>query len=143
MKPSMKWVLTTLAFAVVSMALTQVVWPSDSADGPPSGLLPLFIVIGVLEWLAFGFGMAFLIFGAPLLAKLGQSRGLTTAAYVSTGWLLVSWWPHSNLHRVNGADNWGGLLAIEYGFHATLIAAGVVLAYFLFRTMSALVDAKA
>ncbi|HEV8224498.1 MAG TPA: hypothetical protein VGP74_04510, partial [Rubrobacteraceae bacterium] len=45
-------------------------------------------------------------------------------------WFLVSWWPHDNLHIHNGEDL-QGLLYIEYGFHVTLMLAGIVLAYSL------------
>ena len=47
--------------------------------------------------------------------------------YLCIGWLLVSWWPHDNLHIHTGSLQ--GLLYIEYGFHMTLILSGLVLAY--------------
>jgi hypothetical protein len=43
---------------------------------------------------------------------------------------MVSWWPHDYLHIHNGNDL-QGLLYIEYGFHLTLMLAGIVLAYSL------------
>jgi hypothetical protein len=42
--------------------------------------------------------------------------------------LLFSWWPHDSLHIANGT-NMSGLLAIEYGFHVTVMAAGAILVY--------------
>jgi hypothetical protein len=50
------------------------------------------------------------------------------AMYLCIGWLMVSWWPHDNLHIHNG-DNLQGLLYIEYGFHMTLMISAIVLAY--------------
>jgi hypothetical protein len=50
------------------------------------------------------------------------------ATYLSIGWLMVSWWPHLNLHRHNKADNLQGLLYIDYGFHVPLMIAAVILA---------------
>ena len=47
--------------------------------------------------------------------------------YLSIGYLMVSWWPHLNLHAFNGMDL-GGLLLIDYFFHLPLEVAGVVLA---------------
>ena len=38
--------------------------------------------------------------------------------------------PHDNMHIHNGTDM-QGLLYIEYGFHVTLMVAGLVLAYSL------------
>jgi hypothetical protein len=143
-KPWQKWALTTLGVAIVSFGLTRVLWPDPpDASGPPGGLLPLFIVLGVLESLAFGLGVSFLIFGGGLLARLRQSRALTVGAYLSTAWLLINWWPHDNLHRITGHGDWAGLAAIEYGFHVTLIAAGATLAVFLVSTMNALTRAQA
>lgn len=48
--------------------------------------------------------------------------------YLAIGWLIVSWWPHDNLHIHNGEDI-QGLLYIEYGFHVTLMISALVLAY--------------
>jgi hypothetical protein len=58
------------------------------------------------------------------------SRGLTWTAYLAIGWFLVNWWPHDSLHQHVGLEL-GGLLAIEYAFHVTLMIAGAALAYFL------------
>jgi hypothetical protein len=48
---------------------------------------------------------------------------------------MVSWWPHNNLHINNGMDM-QGLLYIEYGFHLTLMIAGIVLGYCFLSLMS-------
>ncbi len=47
--------------------------------------------------------------------------------YLSIGWLLISWWPHGHQHQHNG-DDMQGLLYKEYGFHATLMLAGLIVA---------------
>ena len=57
-----------------------------------------------------------------------NSKLMGWAMYLSIGWLLVSWWPHSHLHQVVGEDL-QELLYIEYGFHVTTIICAVVLAY--------------
>lgn len=75
-------------------------------------------------------GISFLIFCYPMVRALAPaSTALTRAAHISIAWLLFNWWPHDSLHIFNGM-NLGGLLAIEYGFHITLMIAGAVLAYF-------------
>jgi len=59
---------------------------------------------------------------------------VTLPAYLAIGWYLVNWWPHDNLHLVNGVYLWG-LLGIEYGFHFTLMVAAGVLAFFFYRVI--------
>ena len=54
--------------------------------------------------------------------------------YLSIGWLLVSWWPHDNLHMHVGEDP-QGLLLLTYGFHLTLLLAGLVLALSFLSTI--------
>src|SRR5437899_3335814 len=118
----------TLVVAAAAFVATLAIWPnSPGAPQPPPGLLPYFVALSIIECLAFGLGVAFIAFGGAMLARFDQGRRLTVAAYISTGWLLVNWWPHDNLHRVTGLE-WMGLLKIEYGFHVTLILAGAVLA---------------
>lgn len=141
MKMWIKVFLVTVALAVPEMALGRVIWPpAEGAHGPTAGQLPFFIVLSAIEALAFGLGVSFLIFGfGPLRRSLGGGA-LALAAYLSIGWLLVSWWPHDNLHQHIG-DDLQALLYIEYGFHVTLMAAGGVLAY-TFLTMLGSGDGK-
>jgi len=104
--------------------------PSAGSPTPTSAQLPLFILLNVAEGLAFGLGISFLIFGYPMVRAISPaSTGLTRAAHLSIAWLLINWWPHDSLHIHNGL-NLGGMLAIEYGFHTTLMIAGVIVAYF-------------
>lgn len=125
-----------LIFTAASFFTTFVIWPNPpGAPTPPADLAPLFAVVGLIESIAFGAGVAFLIFGGQLLARMGQGRPLTIATYLSIAWLLISWWPHDNLHRVVGL-NFGNLIKIEYGFHGTLILAGLIVAYFFLRVLS-------
>jgi hypothetical protein len=107
-------------------------WALHPENETPIGVqLPLFILLSVFEAFAAGIGIAFLILGYPLAeAAAPASKGLTRAAHLSTSWLLINWWLHDNLHIVNG-PRLNGLLAIEYGFHVTLMIAGVILAAFL------------
>jgi len=87
-------------------------------------------LLNVAESLAFGLGVAFLIFGYPLVRAISPaSELLTRLAHVSIAWLLLNWWPHDSLHIANG-HNIPGLIAIEYGFHITLMLAGVFLMLF-------------
>jgi len=131
MKPWVKVALVTALFAVPAMALGKVIWPPAAGGPEPSaGQFPFFILLAVFEALTFGLGVSFLLFGfAPLRRAVGTTWRVW-AIYLSVGWFLVSWWPHDNLHIHNGNDL-QGLLYIEYGFHVTLMLAGIVLAYSL------------
>ena len=56
--------------------------------------------------------------------------------FIATAWLLISWWPHDNMHKHNGMDL-AGLLRIDYLFHVSMMVAGAVLAYSLVRALQA------
>jgi hypothetical protein len=135
-----KWLVvgTTAVLTLISFGLTRVIWPdAPGTPQPPAGLLPFYIVVGLVESFAFGLGVAFLIFGGRMISTFGQGRGLTFLTYLSIGWLLINWWPHDNLHRVVRFD-FARLIWIEYGFHVTLIAAAACVAYFFVTTMRAM-----
>jgi hypothetical protein len=134
----LKWLIPTLPLAVIAFVLSPngplgTFWrPTHDAVMPTGFVLLLFILLNVAEVLAFGTGISFLIFGYPLVKNvLPQSKGLAFAAYLSIGWLLINWWPHDSLHLHNGLDT-HGLIGIEYGFHITLMIAGVILVLFFF-----------
>jgi hypothetical protein len=129
MKRWLKWWLVTLIVAAVAFALTPL-WPvAPTAPQPPGTVLPLFVALSLVESLSFGLGVAFLIFGRPLVDRMGGSPGLTTAAYVAIAFLLLNWWPHDNMHRMTNGD-WSRVVLVEYGFHLPLMIAGAVLAWF-------------
>ena len=131
-----KWVAVTLVLAVIAFLASPNgplggFWrPSPDFPQPTPGQLPWFVLLNVAESLTFGFGVAFLFFGYPLIQNvLPASKKLALAAHLSIAWLLFSWWPHDSLHVANGM-NLNGLLAIEYGFHVTLMVTGAILAFF-------------
>jgi hypothetical protein len=122
--------------AVAAMALGRVIWPDPAgAPTPSADLLPFFILISVIEAVGFGAGLAFAVVGLPVLRRLAQPRALTTATYVAIVFMLVSWWPHDNLHRVLSHADFAGLIRIEYAFHATSIAAAAIVGGFFLRTL--------
>ncbi len=126
-----KVIILTTVLAVITFSTGRQIWPPNPESPTPTpSQLPLFMILGVFESVSFGLGISFLLFGWPLVKKLtGASDLLTKLAFLSITWYLVNWWPHDNLHAHNGMDL-NGLLKIEYGFHVTMILAGVILAKF-------------
>jgi hypothetical protein len=104
--------------------------PVSLASPPTAMQEKLFMLLDVVEALAFGLGLAFVSFAWPAVKRVVPSTGCAAIMYVSTSWFLANWWIHDNFHMVVGF-NPGGLLAIEYGFHVTLMVAAAALAYSL------------
>ena len=124
------------AGTIIALALGRVIWPDPvGAPTPAQNLVPLFIVLSVLEALVFGAGLAFLVFGLAPLRRLGAGTALTWAAYLGIAFMLLSWWPHDNLHRVLGHGDFAGLARIEYLFHVPLMAGAAIVAVFFLRTL--------
>ena len=123
--------IVALVVAAGSFALSRVLWP-DLPDMPmPTGAqLPYLMGVGIFESLAFGVGVSFLIFGWNFLKGKSMMEWL---AFLSTAWLLVSWWPHDNLHRTTAMGDYWGLIRLEWGFHVTLVIAGAIVAWHLWK----------
>lgn len=134
-------VVVTLVSAMVTMALGQKIWTlPPGAAAPPAGLLPFFIMLELAGNVLFGLGVSFAVFGYGLLSQARQPLWLTYATYVSIAWLMLSWWPHGNLHRVTPTGAWLNLLYIDYGFHLSLMVGTAIVALFFIRTLSAMRD---
>jgi hypothetical protein len=132
-----KMIVVALPLAVITFLLGRVIWPDVPGMAMPTATqLPLFMFISALESIAFGVGVAFALVAWPHVAAAGKKRPWQTPAFVAITWMLVSWWPHDNMHRVNGMDNLAGLLRIEYIFHVTLIASGCVVALFFWNLLT-------
>lgn len=132
-----KWVVPTLVFSVLSLLASPNAplggfWGGQAEGAAPTGIMRvLFVILAMIQSIAFGFGISFLLFGFPRArTKVQAYRAWTQAAHLAIAWSLISWWPHSSLHQTLRAGDLSGLLAIEYGFHGTLILAGLILAGF-------------
>jgi hypothetical protein len=114
--------------------LGELIWPAtaDLHPEPTGAQAGLFMLLGVVEALAFGAGLAILVLGGAIVRRVvpPDRPGLATATHLALFWLLWNWWLHDGFHMVAGLHT-GSLLAIEYAFHVTLIAAAGVLAYAL------------
>ncbi|MCP2328953.1 hypothetical protein HDA40_007460 [Hamadaea flava] len=121
---------------VAAFLLGRVLWPDPPGSmTPPGSLLPAFLLLSAIESVAFGLGIAFLVFGPTLLRRLGGGSRLTWAAYGAIAFMLLSWWPHDNMHRVLSHHDFGGLARIEYLFHLPLMVAAAITATFFLRTL--------
>ncbi len=132
MKTWLKFLLITLIIGIPAFALGPIIWTPSPDIKPTASQMPFFIFLSAIEALLFGFGIAVIIYGWKLVKKVPlQSKNRTLAAFVSLEWLLVSWWPHDNLHIHNGM-NAQGLLYIDYIFHVTIIIASLILVHYFF-----------
>lgn len=109
----------------------------DMAALQPTGLqVPLFVLLNLAEAVTFGAGVAFLLFGYnSIQASTLVSPRLARLAHLSIAWFLINWLPHDSLHVHLGTSDSGQLLALEYGFHVTLMIAGAILAVFFARVL--------
>ena len=127
-----KVVAVTLVAAGAAMVVGPILWPTSDPPlfpEPTATQLPQFVALQVVTCLTFGLGVSFLLFGLPVVREVTAGwKRRACLAYLSIGWLLVSWWPHGHLHQHNGHDV-QGLLYIEYGFHVAPMLAALVVAY--------------
>ena len=124
-------VLVTLVASVGSFVLSRVIWPDlPNMPMPMGAQLPLLIAVGIVESLAFGVGVSFIIFAWGFMKGRSVEDWLV---FFSAAWLLISWWPHDNLHRITPMGDYWGLIRLEWGFHITLIIAGVIVASQLWK----------
>ena len=126
-------VVITLVVGLPAFFLGRIIWPdTPSSIIPPPHLIPFFLVPSLLEAFAFGGGVAFLLLARPAGGPDARSQPLTTAAYVSTAWLLLAPWLHGNLHRHLGFDL-TSIARIEWAIHLTMLLAAVIAALFVAR----------
>jgi hypothetical protein len=133
-----KWLAVTvvlgiLAFLTSPNAPLGNFWGHPAQEHTPQGIqLVLFMLLGIIQSLAFGLGFAFLLFGwQPIKEILPNNKGLSLLVYLAMTWSLLSWWPHTSLHQTIEMGNFTNLLAVEYGFHVTIIFGGVIMLYFV------------
>ena len=134
MKRWMKVSIVTLVVAVPAFLLGPILFPpADVGSEPSAAQIPFFMFLGAADAILLGLGVSFLVFGLPVLRKVSpDSRLRAWAMYLAIGYLMVSWWPHLNLHISTPIDNWQVLLYIDFLFHLPLEIASVVLAYCAF-----------
>jgi hypothetical protein len=132
-RPWRMFLLTIVIGGAAFFAGPQI-WPaSHDVPTPPPDLLPGYLAISAIEALAFGFAVAFAVFGWSAIRDLGLgAQSLNGMLFVTIFWLMGNWWIHDNLHMHIGFDM-NRLLYIELAFHLTLLGSGVILAISLMR----------
>ena len=137
MKTRAKVLLTTAVVGVLAFLLGVLVFPVPAAPpASPAVGTSAHVVVGAVEALALGLGVAFAIFGWPrVLGDAGQkgpARYRAFAVCLSVTWLLVSWWIQDVTNRQIGAGP-GSLPYVDLGFHVSLMVCAAVLACALLR----------
>jgi hypothetical protein len=130
MKTWVKVLIVTLVVAIPAFFLGPVLFPSPT-DGPaPTSVqLPFFLILAATDAVLLGLGVSFILFGLPVIRMVSpDSKVRAWVMYISISYLMISWWPHLNLHRSNGSSL-QGILYIDYGFHLPLEIASIALAY--------------
>lgn len=138
------WVLGIIVLSVPAMAIGPVLWPTAAGSPIPTPTqLVFFLIISLIEAMLFSTGLVFLFFGFDVIKTAPSAlRRVGWMFYLSTAWMLLSWWPHDNFHRSVGEHDLQQLLYLEYGFHLTLIVAGLAIAYTFFQIFSYIHDTE-
>jgi len=122
------------AAAIGAFLSGRFFWPPHSTvPQPTDAQVPFLIGLSVAEAIALGIGVVFLLSGWQFVQRItALPPWVRWASYLSVAWLLVSWWPHDNLHIHHALDMWP-LITLEYVFHVSLMVAGAILAYAFYR----------
>ena len=133
----MTWVkvlLVTVLVAIPAFVLGPIIWPpADGSPSPTAAQIPFLLFLNLVQATVLGLGVAFLAFGLPVMRRISpDSKVRAWAMYLSIAYLMVSWWPHINMHVHNAPDNLQGLIYIDYLFHLPSMICALVLAYCFF-----------
>jgi hypothetical protein len=127
-------ILIGLAAAAAVFAIAVLGAPAGGLT-PPDDIFPVVAVLLLLESLAFGAGVAYVVRARGKLFGAGITPLERSVAW-SVAFLLLAPWPHDYLHRltyINGVFNWPALAGIEYVFHLGIAPVGVIVGAYLLR----------
>jgi len=124
----------TVVIGAVAFFAGPRIWPMNpEVPMPPANLLPGYIALSAIEALAFGFAVAFAVYGWQAIRNLDLGAPwLNKVLFVTICWFTGNWWMHDSLHMHNGL-NMHGLLFIEIAFHVTMLACSVTFALGILR----------
>lgn len=128
-------IVIALAAGAAAFAVGVLARPAGSPVPPPD-VFPLFAGLVVLEAIAFGAGVAYVVRTRRTLVGAGIGA-LDRAVAWSVAYLLLAPWPHDYLHaltHIDGVYNWPALAGIEFVFHLGIVPVGVLVGAYLMRT---------
>ncbi len=136
----MTWVkalLVTVLIAIPAFILGPIIWPpAEGSPSPTAAQIPFLLFLNLVQATVLGLGVSFLAFGLSVMRGISpDSKVRAWAMYLSIAYLMVSWWPHINMHVHNGPDNLQGLIYVDYLFHLPSMIAALVLAYCFFSLL--------
>lgn len=129
--------MVTVLVAVPAFILGPIIWsPAEGGPLPTATQLPFLLFLNLVQATVLGLGVSFLAFGLPVVRRISpDSKVRAWAMYLSIAYLMVSWWPHINMHVHNAPDNLQGLIYIDYLFHLPSMICALVLAYCFFSLL--------
>ena len=135
--PRKNWIkvlLVAVVVAIPAFVMGPIIWPpAEGSPSPSAAQIPFLLFLSLVQAVVLGLGVSFLAFGLPVMRRISpDSKVRAWAMYLSIAYLMVSWWPHINMHVHNGPENLQGLIYIDYLFHLPSMIAAVVLAYGFF-----------
>jgi hypothetical protein len=119
----------TAILTIVIFFVQNMVFPPMAM--PPMSLLPAFIFLGFWDALAFGVGIAILIYLGMSFSKWPKEiRGSLLVLFFLALWFTVLNWVHDGLHNTGAMPpNWVLLAVTEYLFHVPWLIFGLAIAY--------------
>ena len=132
-----KVLVVTVLVAILAFMLGPIIWPpAEGSPSPTAAQIPFLLFLSLVQATVLGLGVSFLAFGLPVMRRISpDSKVRAWAMYLSIAYLMVSWWPHINMHVHNGPDNLQGMIYIDYLFHLPSMIAALVLAYCFFSLL--------
>ena len=131
-----KVLLVTVLVAVLAFMLGPIIWPpAEGSPSPAATQIPFLLFLSLVQAAVLGLGVSFLAFGLPMMSRISpESKVRAWAMYLSIAYLMISWWPHTNMHVHNGTEL-QGMIYIDYLFHLPSMIAALVLAYGFFSLL--------
>ena len=136
-RPWVKVLSVTVLVAIPAFILGPFIWPpAEGSPSPTATQIPFLLFLNLVQATVLGLGVSFLAFGLSVMRRISPgSKARAWAMYLSIAYLMVSWWPHINMHVHNGPENLQGLIYIDYLFHLPSMIAALVLAYCFFSLL--------
>ena len=131
------FVVIAAAFALVVLFTDQMIFPP--AAMPPMSWLPAFIFLSIWDALAFGVGVAILIYLGLNYSKWPKEiRGSLLVLSFIAVWFTLLNWIHDGLHNTGAMPpNWALLAFTEYMFHVPWLIFGLALVFVIRQLVTA------